>query len=70
MCLSDEFHIPSSLCEPRRTSSRDGIGFSIDQNQIGLNMAITVIGPFANQCVIVAGPRQRLIRRNAPHRGK
>jgi hypothetical protein len=53
---------PSSLCEPRRTSSRlRSSGFRYYQNEIGPDVAVAVIAPLARERVIEVASRQRRI---------
>jgi hypothetical protein len=46
-------HPNNSLCEPRRGQAQGvGIGFAVDQKQIGLDMTLTVACPIAAQIMI------------------
>ena len=42
-------------------SQRAGVGLLVDQDQVGLDVAIAVIGPLTAQCMVVAARGERLI---------
>jgi hypothetical protein len=55
------FYMPNSLCEPRRQFEAFSVGLKINQDEVGPDVAVSVIVPFSGKRVIDIACRQRRI---------